>query len=132
MTKEIAESQKDITNKNLRILHLILICAGSVFLLSGIFQNSIWFDEAYSVSLIRFPFLKMCKVAAEDVHPLLYYIYLKPFSFLPGEFLPLRLASSIPAIILVILGYTHIKRDFGEKTGFFFSFFSVFLPFAFK
>lgn len=132
MTKEITEIKKESTNKKLRILHLILICAGAVFLLSGIFQNSIWFDESYSVSLIRLPFLKMCKVAAEDVHPLLYYIYLKPFSFLPGEFFPLRFASSIPAIILVVLGYTHIKRDFGEKTGFFFSFFSVFLPFAFK
>ena len=129
MTKEITEIKKESTNKKLRILHLILICAGAVFLLSGIFQNSIWFDESYSVSLIRLPFLKMCKVAAEDVHPLLYYIYLKPFSFLPGEFFPLRFASSIPAIILVVLGYTHIKRDFGEKTGFFFSFFSVFLPF---
>ena len=85
MTKEITEIKKENTTKNLRILHLILIGAGSVFLLSGIFQNSIWFDEAYSLSLIKAPFSEMCKTAVEDVHPLLYYIYLKLFSFLPGE-----------------------------------------------
>lgn len=132
MTKEISEIKNDGTNKNLRIPHLILICAGALFLLSGIFQNSIWFDEAYSVSLIKAPFFGMCKTAAEDVHPLLYYIYLKLFSFFPGGIFTLRAASSLPAVISVILGYTHVRRDFGEKTGLFFSLLSFILPFAFK
>ena len=34
----------------------------------------------------------------------------------------------IPLAILSVLGYTHIKKDFGEKVGFLFSFLILFLP----
>ena len=39
-----------------------------------------------------------------------------------------RIFSVIPIAIMIILGYTHIRKDFGEKTGFIFSFLSAFLP----
>lgn len=41
-----------------------------------------------------------------------------------------RIISVIPLAILGILGYTHIRKDFGEKEGILFSFFTFFLPIA--
>src|SRR5699024_5135941 len=39
-----------------------------------------------------------------------------------------RFFSMVPIAILGILGYTHIRKDFGEKVGLLFSFFVFFLP----
>ena len=39
-----------------------------------------------------------------------------------------RIFSSIPIMILGILGYTHIRKDFGEKTGLLFTFLAYFSP----
>lgn len=39
-----------------------------------------------------------------------------------------RIFSIIPLAILGILGYTHIRKDFGEKVGLLFSFLILFLP----
>ena len=41
-----------------------------------------------------------------------------------------RIFSSVTIAILGVIGYTHIRKDFGEKTGFLFSFFALFLPVA--
>ena len=41
-----------------------------------------------------------------------------------------RIFSVIPIAIMIILGYTHIRKDFGEKTGFWFSFLILVLPVA--
>ena len=45
-----------------------------------------------------------------------------------ANILAYRLFSIIPIAILAILGFTHIRKDFGEKTGLIFSFLSLFLP----
>ena len=39
-----------------------------------------------------------------------------------------RIFSAIPIIILGILGYTHIRKDFGEKQGLIFTLLVFFLP----
>ena len=42
-----------------------------------IFNNSIWLDEAFSMSMIQQNFGEMIYNTAIDVHPPLYYIILK-------------------------------------------------------
>ncbi len=54
---------------------------------------------------------------------------LKVFMVIFGDsILVARLFSMIPAILTGILGYTHIRKDFGNKVGLLFSFLILTLP----
>ena len=120
---------KRSNKKALFIAHIILLCVGGVFLLSCNLHQNIWFDESYSVALARTGFLDLIRDATEDVHPLLYYILLKLWSLIAGtSIVSLRIFSVIGAQALAILGITHIRRDFGAWTGFWYSFIIYALP----
>lgn len=109
--------------------HLLLIIVGTIFIALSVFHSNIWFDEAYSVGIANQNLIDIWKIGGHDVHPVLYYWMLRGVNILThGSILAYRLFSTLPIIILGILGYTHIKKDFGEKTGILFSFFSYFLP----
>lgn len=58
----------------------------------------------------------------------MYYWLLKIVSIISEEIVALRLFSVIPIAILGILGYTHIRKEFGEKTGLIFTILTYFLP----
>lgn len=63
------------------------------------------------------------------MHPVLYYFVLKILNLIFGSnILVYRLFSIIPLAILGIIGFTHIRKDFGEKVGLLFSFLILFLP----
>jgi len=122
-----------VKENKVKIVHIIMLVLGTVFLASGAFHSSIWFDESYTVGLIKHDFFDMCRIATYDVHPHLYYILLKLFSYVFGSsIISLRLFSVLGAVLLALLGFTHIRRDFGDKTGFWFSFFVLFMPSTFK
>ena len=109
--------------------HIIIIILGSIFILLSIFHSNIWFDEAYSVGIANQSFIDIWKIGGHDVHPVLYYWMLRCICVLTnGSIIAYRVFSAVAVIILGILGYTHIRKDFGEKTGFLFSFFTYFLP----
>lgn len=111
------------------ILNILIIVIGSVFISLGAFHSNLWFDESYSVAIANHSFLDIWNIGGNDVHPVFYYIMLKIISFVFGNnILAFRIFSIIPVIIMSILGITHIRKDFGEKTGILFSFLSLFLP----
>lgn len=113
----------------LKKIHIGIIIIGSVFLLLSIFHTSLWFDETYSVGIANHPLKDIWTIGGNDVHPVLYYWILRIICLITGgSILAYRIFSAIPIIILAILGFTHIKKDFGEKTGLFFSFITLFLP----
>ncbi|SEV93040.1 glycosyltransferase family 39 protein [[Clostridium] fimetarium] len=117
----------------IKIIHIVLLVLGTGFLASGAFHSGLWFDESYTVGLIKHNLIDMCRIATYDVHPHLYYILLKLFSYIFGSsIISLRLFSVLGAVILALLGFTHIRKDFGVKTGFWFSFFVLFMPSTFK
>lgn len=110
-------------------LHIAIIIIGIIFISLGAFHNNIWFDESYSVGLAKHTFKEIWTIGGNDVHPILYYCFLRIIYLITGgSILAYRLFSVIPIAIMIILGYTHIRKDFGEKTGFIFSFLSAFLP----
>lgn len=113
---------------NCKKIHIGVILLGIVLITVGAFHNNIWFDEAYSVAISRHSFADIWKIGGNDVHPILYYWLLKLVSFISDEIMVLRIFSVIPIAILGILGYTHIRKDFGEKTGLIFSVLTYFLP----
>ena len=115
-------------NKN-TILHIIIIVIGIVFISLGAFHNNLWFDETYSVALANHNFKEIWDIGGNDVHPILYYFMLKGVNLIFGQnLIAYRLLSVIGIAILGILGFTHIRKDFGEKTGILFSVLTFFLP----
>jgi len=122
-----------VKKNKIKIVHIIMLFLGATFLASGSFHSAIWFDESYTVGLISHNLIDLCRIATFDVHPHLYYILLKLFSYIFGSsIIVLRLFSVLGAVLLALLGYTHIRKDFGDKTGFWFSFFVLFMPSTFK
>ena len=122
-----------LKEKKIKIIHIVLLVFGTAFLASGAFHSSLWFDESYTVGLIKHNMFDMCRIATYDVHPHFYYILLKLFSYIFGSsIIALRLFSVLGSCLLALLGYTHIRKDFCDKTGFWFSFFVLFMPSTFK
>ena len=112
-----------------KILHIAIIILGSIFISISIFHSNMWFDESYSVSLARHSFTEIWQIGGNDVHPILYYFCLHILYLIFGNnLIAYRLFSLITFILLSVIGYTHIRKDFGEKTGILFSFLSLFLP----
>lgn len=116
---------------NIKYLHIVIIVLGIIFIMLPIFHTSIWFDESYSVAIARHSFSEIWQIGGNDVHPILYYFCLHILYLIFGSnIIVYRLFSALTIALLGVIGYTHIRRDFGDKTGFLFSFFALFLPVA--
>jgi len=122
--------------KKIKNIHIVIILAGIIFNCISIFHPNLWFDEAYSVGIANKSFVDIWTIGGNDVHPVLYYwilhiIYLIAKAFGAGineTIIAYRVFSAVCISLLGVLGFTHIRKDFGEKVGAFFSFFSYFLP----
>ena len=120
------EKLKKINKKH---IHIAIIILGILFILLSAFHENIWFDESYSVAIAKHDFTDIWKITGKDVHPPLYYWMLHIVWMIFGNnIIAFRLFSVLAIAILGILGYTHIRKDFGEKVGFLFSFLTYFLP----
>lgn len=116
-------------NNKLKKIHIVIIVIGMIYLSLSVLNNNIWFDEAYSVGLANHNIVDLCKIAAHDVHPVLYYIILRIFVVIFSKsMIVYRIVSLIPMYILLIFGYTHISKEFGKKVGIYFSFLMSFTP----
>ena len=116
-------------NNKYKLLHIAIIIIGIIFILIPAFHRGLWFDESYSVAISNKSFGEIWKITGNDVHPALYYWLLHIVNLIFGyNILAYRLFSVLAIIILGILGYTHIRKDFGEKVGIMFSFLTYFLP----
>ena len=118
--------EKKISIKNIHVATIIL---GIIFIFIGVFHSNLWFDEAYSVGIANKSFIDIWRIGSHDVHPVLYYWILHIiYLFTNGSVMAYRIFSAVCISILGIIGFTHIRKDFGEKTGLLFSFFSYFMP----
>ena len=117
-------------NIKIKNIHILIIILGIIFISLAAFHTNLWFDESYSVAISNnHTFGEIWSIGGYDVHPILYYWILKIVSLIFGNnILAFRLISVIALSILGILGYTHIRKDFGEKVGLLFSFLVYFLP----
>ena len=110
-------------------LHIAIIVLGIIFVMMPIWHDNLWYDEAFTVGIVKNNFCDIWRIGSYDVHPVLYYWILHLVYIIFGSNLyAYRIMSVIPLAILGILGYTHIRKDFGEKVGILFSFFTFFLP----
>lgn len=112
-----------------KFIHISIIVFGTVFILLSAFHTNIWFDESYSVSIANHSFSEIWQISNNDVHPIFYYWILHVLSFVFGSNVIIyRLFSVLCIVLLGILGYTHIRKDFGDRVGILFSYLSFFLP----
>ena len=110
--------------------HILLLVAGAAFLLTDAFHGNVWFDESYSVGIANHSFADIWYYSSGDVHPVLIYWALHVLNLVFGQNITVyRLFTVAGAIAMAVLGYTHVRRDAGWKTGVLFSFFALFTPY---
>lgn len=115
--------------KKTKNIHILIIVIGIIFISISSLHQTIWFDESYSVSIAKHSFTEIWKITGNDVHPALYYWFLHIIYMIFGNnIIAFRLFSVLGIAVLGILGFTYIRKDFGEKTGILFSFLTFFLP----
>lgn len=122
---------RQLTEQEMGRVHLLIILIGGVVLVLLAGFSTLWFDEAYSVAMARLSFSDIWEIGSSDVHPVLYYWLLHCVDLVLGENIyAFRLFSIIGAIILSLLGYTHIREDFGSKAGLLFSLLVFLIPWS--
>lgn len=120
---------ENLKKMNKKYIHIGIIVLGIIFIFLSAFHENIWFDESYSVAIAKHDFGDIWTITGNDVHPPLYYWMLHIVWMIFGNnVIAFRLFSVLAIAILGILGYTHIRKDFGEKVGILFSFLIYFLP----
>ena len=81
--------------------HIVLIIIGIIFILLPAFHTNIWYDESYTIAMVRHSFSDIWQIGSNDVHPVLYYFLLKFINLIFGESILLyRLFSVVPIAIL--------------------------------
>ena len=102
------------------VLFLILGILSFFVCLLQAFGQDIWFDEVFSVNFIQHSYKEIAALTGKDVHPPLYYWYLKLFHDIGKVLVPAassivlcKLASMLP--FAGIFGYTltAIRKNFG-------------------
>lgn len=79
-------------------------------------QQSVWFDEAYSIIIAKQPAAQLVHLTALDTHPPLYYLILKGWASVFGwSELALRSLSVLIAGTAVFVGALLARRMFGAR-----------------
>ena len=93
--------------------------------------NNLWYDEAYSASMVSLPWKRLLYITAVDDHSPFYYVLLKVFYHLFGggtHFFGLKLMSLLFMMGYILLGKYYVKKLFDEKTAVYFMLFSLLMP----
>lgn len=80
--------------------------------------NDIWYDEVFSMVFAGKPVKEVISLTAADVHPPLYYIYLKMICQLGGllgltQVVAAKIASVIPLLVIDVLVLTYVRKRQG-------------------
>ncbi len=97
--------------------------------------NDIWYDEVFSVVFSSSSYREIIRLTSADVHPPLYYFYLKAFTDIgravfagTGIIFWAKLASFVPWGVMFILAVFPIRKRFGIFTGGFFALLITVMP----
>lgn len=101
------------------ILIIAAVLSALISLAIGLNQ-SVWFDEAYSIFLAKQPVAELMRLTSIDGHPPLYYLLLKGWATLFGfGELALRTLSVITMGGVVVIAALLAKRLFGVRAALF-------------
>lgn len=92
-------------------------------------NRTFWYDEAYTIAIMKYSFSEIWKITAADVHPPLYYFMLKLFIGIFGDSLfVMRIFSNLGVMACCLLGIFPIRRLFGDKVMFSFVLLMILMP----
>lgn len=101
----------------------------TVLYASLLFSHNIWTDEAFTIQLLKKNLAGIIEGTAIDVHPPLYYLYLKLWITIFGNSLiAMKIASLLPMTGTLILGATVVRKRFGDVTALFYILFLACIP----
>ena len=60
----------------LKYMHIAIIILGTIFIALSIFHTNMWFDESYTIGIVRHSFSEIWNITSFDVHPPFYYFCL--------------------------------------------------------
>lgn len=102
------------------IFFLILGILSFFLCLFQAFGQDIWYDEVFSVNFIQHSYKEIAVLTGKDVHPPLYYWYLKFFHDIGKVLVPAassivlcKLASMLPFVGIFVYTLTAIRKNFG-------------------
>lgn len=124
-----------VTDKITTIILLAISIVGMAIICFTIRSNDIWYDEVFSMDFASRSFGQIVALTGADVHPPLYYFYLKVVIGLgrliaPGVGAVIwgKVASTIPLLVLLVLSLTVIRKDFGIGAASFFALLVTVMP----
>ena len=93
--------------------------------------NNLWYDEAYSASMVSLPWKRLIYITATDDHSPFYYVLLKLFYHLCGggtHFWALKLMSVLFMLGYMLLGKYYVAQLFDRRISVYFMLFSLLMP----
>ena len=95
--------------------------------------SDIWYDEVFSVKFAQYSLADMFRMAARDVHPPLYYMYLKGCMSVFGLFgasqiQACKIASFLPFIAILVFAFTWVRKRFDLHTAVLYSVLMAMMP----
>lgn len=125
---------KKIRKFNLRsekyYIYLIL-ALGLVLRLRNILNRDFWYDEAFTGIVVKENFGEMIRLTINDVHPPLYYILLKMFSYFGNySVFSIRFFSVILGVLGIWAVYLLTRELFSKKAALFAGLVTAISPFA--
>ncbi|KKQ61867.1 MAG: Membrane family protein [Parcubacteria group bacterium GW2011_GWC1_38_22] len=113
--KKIIEKIKQLQLQQYSLCIILILAA--IIRFTGLVRRDLWYDEAFTGVAVKEEFSSMIAMIINDVHPPLYYIFLKGFSFFfDYNVFGIRLFSAIFGLASVWALYILAKELFDAKT----------------
>lgn len=108
-----------------------VLILGAALRIRKINDRDFWYDEAFTGVTVKENFHDMIAMTIKDVHPPLYYIFVKYFAFFFGySVFGIRLFSVVFGVLGVWAIYIFTKELFGKKAALWASLVAAISPFA--
>lgn len=111
----MSDKKKLISNLTGAFTYIVaIVCAVLIFMQTR--AGDIWYDEVFSVAFVKGSFADIFRFTAMDVHPPMYYLYLKVMTVLlfgMDFVVACKVASFLPLIGIYILSLTWIRKRYG-------------------
>ncbi|MBX4187543.1 MAG: glycosyltransferase family 39 protein [Candidatus Doudnabacteria bacterium] len=99
-----------------KVLLLLILASATVLRFYNNTAIALWHDEAFSALYIKYGWGEMMHRIILDVHPPLYYIVLRLWSYIFGDsLLSLRGFSILLGTLTVLAGYVFVKKAFKSQ-----------------
>ena len=108
----------EINERYAKVFSWIFVGVVSVCLvIAAGMSNDIWLDETFSLGLARHSIKDLVQLTAQDVHPPLYYIFLRPAMMLfPNSVFAAKIVSVVPVVLLLCAATVFFAKEYSYQS----------------